>query len=157
MNLKIWGGHIIYKWVGDLPELLVQDSRSLNPKYSQYPAKTRFPGGMQELEDKGNLLMTADREVAQETFLRRKSEPEPIIVYNEIRGYAQKVFFLIPFYSMTGNLRRSSLVDGDSFIFPPRFESADKLDSMLYGVHKVAFRRAIRVLAKQRSKTSLVE
>lgn len=115
--------------------VLVQNTRSLDPRFENQPSRTGFPGGGEKPEDHGNAIATGIREVEEETFLH--------FIGGSVKTFPEfeekeiiKTLLLINRSSFNGVVRRSLLIDGSDLIQPPVFLPITELGRTLYDTHQ---------------------
>lgn len=133
---------IIWKEEAGVVSLLLQDSRSINPRYAGYPPQTKFPGGG-EKEGDISRFRALKREIEEETYLDLKEEDSVELVYEEATG-DPKAFYLVNINSLTGQLRTETILDGTDLLSPPRFEPITRVGRMLYPTHQRAFLKVLQ-------------
>jgi len=125
---------------------LIQDSESLDPKYSQ-TIRPMYPGGTRNLPPKPedeDPVTTFRREIREETgLIVGPSVKVDLVCYSRARlGRIQRYFYAVKFGDCTGNLRRGKYkIDGDQKLYPPRWEEVKDLHDVanLYRSHRCAF------------------
>lgn len=141
-----YAGAVIYRWRGDILEFLVIDTRSIHPDFKgRSKWQTKFSGGTEDGhrdEDK-HVIGTRDRELFEETNLRIRPGYNPVVVHTETMPGHFKVFYLIPFEELIGDLRTTvKTIDFDE-MKPPYWVDRHTLAHVLYKSHQSAFMRAL--------------
>ncbi len=123
--------------------VLVQNTRSLDPRFENQPSRTGFPGGGEKPEDRCDPVATGIREVEEETSLHFIGGP--VTVFPEIEEKETiKTFLLIKKSSFTGVVRQKPIMDGTDLIQPPVFLPLTELGRTLYETHQPGLIAALR-------------
>jgi 8-oxo-dGTP pyrophosphatase MutT (NUDIX family) len=140
-------GAVIYRWNQGVLEFLLQNSKTTIPKFDWQGVQVKFPGGRDDPEDI-SFLDTLKRELKQELYLEIKPEISPVVIFDEIRNFHRKIFYLVPFDALVGEMRDVEILDGSSILSVPYWVPADKSVNLAYKIHKKAAINAIGVLRK---------
>lgn len=144
MKIPAWVGAIAYRQVGEDCLVLLQYSRSINPRFKRQDGQWKFPGGGPEDGD-GDSLGTLSREFPAETYLRVKDGVDigrPI--YDQIQRSVQYIVYAIEWDSLVGNIRTEDIVDGDSLLGELKWFTLAEAERVIYGTHLPALRRFTR-------------
>ncbi len=141
-----YAGCIIYRETDGVVEYLVIDTKSLHPSFKdRAKVQTKFPGGTEDghLEDDKDIIGTRDRELFEEIHMRIKSGYSPLVIHTETLPGHFKVFYLIPFEMLEGEIRTEEKTVDLDWMSEPKWMNRHKLAHVLYKSHQSAFIRAI--------------
>jgi 8-oxo-dGTP pyrophosphatase MutT (NUDIX family) len=142
-----FAGAVVYKVERGQVYLLVQNSRSQDPRFRRQPVHVKFPGGTDDgCSSDISPKDTLRRELREETGLRY-GEPDPKILCSlpPVReGELHRFFYLVPFEDCRGSLRHGEITDGRDLISSPRWVRADELGRELYKTHQRALLQTMR-------------
>ncbi len=127
--------------------VLVQDSRSTDPRWARKPVQTKFPGGTNDGRTEDTSPEDTFRgELESETGLRVESGEGLILVHEERPNPAHlKRFMAISFEKCHGELRTTPLQDGSDLVSPPYWVELEKVGRVLYGTHQQALIKFMRM------------
>ncbi len=139
---------VIWKEVDGIIYFLVQD---MWPSHlvRRVPEQVKFPGGKM-VPGEANPTVTLKREVPDETGLRLKKGAKSEVVYEYERPGEKpgedhtQVFYLIPYGSFEGELRKQDVRDGLEVLGPPRWVPALELGRELWDSHQGALLAGLR-------------
>lgn len=127
---------------------LVINTKSLHPDFKdRSKVQTKFPGGTEQGHEEEDVTIedTRDRELFEETHMRIREGFKPEVIHKEVlpNGHT-KVFFLIPFEMLVGELRTEEKTVDNDWMSPPYWLNRFSLVHILYQSHQSAFTKAIR-------------
>jgi predicted NUDIX family NTP pyrophosphohydrolase len=141
-----YAGCIIYRKVDGVVEYLVIDTKSLHPSFlGRSKVQTKFVGGTEDghAEEDKDIIGTRDRELFEETHMRIKGGDNPLVIHTETLPGHVKVFYLIPFEVLEGELRTEEKTIDFDWMSPPYWMDRYALAHALYKSHQSAFIKAI--------------
>ena len=127
-------------------EFLVIDTKSLHPDFKgRSKVQTKFPGGTEQGHEKEDKTVedTRDRELFEETDLCIRPGYDPRVIHTETMPGHFKVFYLIPFEELFGDIRTGEKTVDLDWMSAPYWLNRFKLMHILYKSHQSAFSEAI--------------
>lgn len=147
-----YAGCIIYRTNSDKVEFLVIDTRSLHPSFKgRSKLQTKFVGGTEDgyLGVDKNVVGTRDRELFEETNMRIGGGYNPTVVHQENLPGHFKVFYVIPFEVLEGNIREEVKEVDLDWMSAPYWLDRHALAHVLYRSHQSAFMKALEYIEMQ--------
>lgn len=140
MSEKSWfSGAIIWKFQEGKLYFLSQKSWPLKGRKR---IERKFVGGGNTGQTDLDPVVTLFREIQEETFLRMIPGFKPEVVHEKSDSGHRKIFFLVPFEVLFGNMRAYPIYDGDTHIEPPEWLPAPDCVDELHHTHWRAGRKA---------------
>ena len=124
MAIKVWVGAAIGGPLQCDPMLLIQRSKTIDPRYPS-EVQEKLVGGMYDPQRDENLFDTLNREVFEETDLKIRNGKELKIIHSQILGEVHKILYFVPFEYLVGIIRQKSKPDGNTMLEELHWETLD--------------------------------